>query len=202
MTERMMLRVDIRSYWHPGTGRGLGTQLDAITHRNAYGLPTLPGRTLKGLLRDAVARWEQFGGFSHLQPQPLSRAEQLFGPRGIDGAQTWPGLLRVGDARLTAADEAHLCADPTLREGLYHSHFATAVEHKTGAAKEKTLRGVELIAPLTLFAEITTVGAAAQVELIDQWPDLLRAALPLVRAVGAHRSRGLGRAVLTLEEAS
>lgn len=201
MTNRMILRVDIRSYWHPGTGRGLGTQLDAITHRNAHGLPTLPGRTLKGLLRDAVYRWEQFGGFSHLQPQSPAITEQLFGPRGIDGAQTWPGLLRVGDAKLTDTDEAYLQHTlPELRQNFYHSHFTTAVDHKTGTAMEKTLRGIELIVPLTLCAEIAII-ATAQVDLVDQWPDLLRPALHLVRAVGAHRSRGLGRAVLSLEEA-
>jgi hypothetical protein len=201
MTERMILHVDIRSYWHPGTGRGLGTQLDAITHRNARGLPTLPGRTLKGLLRDAVYRWEQFGGFADLELRSSSIAEQLFGPRGIEGVETWPGLLRVGDAVLAATDTAYLAADPKLCAGLYHSHFATAVEHETGTAAEKTLRGIELVVPLKLFAEITTIATAAHVDLADRWPDILRTALPLVWAVGAHRSRGLGRAVLTLEDA-
>ena len=44
-----MLVIDIQSYWHPGTGRGSGFHLDAVTHTGADGLPLttvppLPGR--------------------------------------------------------------------------------------------------------------------------------------------------------------
>ena len=50
------LKIDIQSYWHPSTGRGQGSDVDALAHRDKDGIPCLPGRTIKGLLRDAVNR--------------------------------------------------------------------------------------------------------------------------------------------------
>lgn len=190
------LKIEIRSYWHPGTGRGQGSHLDATTHRDARKLPCLPGRTVKGLVRDAVNRWEAFGGFPESEP---SIAGQLFGPYGQEGASTWPGLLRFSDAALPREEADYLAAHHGLIEGLYRSHFSTAIEHESGTAQEKSLRGIELVVPLTLYADIGLVEGARHRGLEANWPDRLKEALILVRAVGAHRSRGLGRAVLSLE---
>jgi CRISPR/Cas system CSM-associated protein Csm3 (group 7 of RAMP superfamily) len=181
------LKIEIQSYWHPGTGRGQGADVDAVTHRNAKGLPILPGRTLKGLLRDAVARWES-----------VALADQLFGPNE-DGKETWPGLLRISDAGLPAMEAEYLARHKELLQGLFRSLHSTAVEHDTGTAKNQSLRGMEVVVPLTLYADIDTVANAKYAEL-SQWADLLKPALSLIHAVGAHRSRGLGRAVITLEE--
>lgn len=204
------LVIQIHGYWHPGTGRGRGSQLDATTYRNATGLPTLPGRTVKGLTRDAVSRWEQLGGYG--TPTDPRICDQLFGPYGQRGeadeasnkpastGETWPGLLRFSDATLPEAESAALRQRPELVAGLYRSQISTRIEHASGTADEKTLRGIELIVPLTLHAPIEIVASARYQDLAATWPQRLDAALPLVRAVGAHRSRGLGRATLTLEE--
>ncbi|OGT90059.1 MAG: hypothetical protein A2286_03420 [Gammaproteobacteria bacterium RIFOXYA12_FULL_61_12] len=196
------LKFDIQGYWHPGTGRGQGSHLDATTYRNAQGLPSLPGRTVKGLVRDAVNRWESFGGYPLGDSGKPGITDQLFGPYGAEGTHTWPGLLRFSDAMLPKDDVAllSLAENQALRDGLYRSHFSTAIEHESGTADEKSLRGIELVIPLALYAEVDLATNAAYGELEKQWPDLLRQALPLVRAVGAHRSRGLGRAVVTLLE--
>jgi CRISPR/Cas system CMR subunit Cmr4 (Cas7 group RAMP superfamily) len=42
------LKIDLRGYWHPGSGRGGGVVMDAMAHRDSTGLPVLPGRHLKG----------------------------------------------------------------------------------------------------------------------------------------------------------
>jgi len=55
------------------------------------------------------------------------------------------------------------------------------------------------VVPLTLYATIETVATATHSGHGADWPELLEQALPLIRAVGAQRSRGLGRATLTLE---
>jgi hypothetical protein len=204
------LRIDMMGYWHPGTGRGQGSHLDAITHRGGDGLPRLPGRTVRGIVRDAVNRWETFGGYGAAGAVRI--CDQLFGPyaepeQGVADAastgQTWPGLLRFSDAQLPAVDRQAIAADglhAALIAGLYRSHFSTRIEHESGTADENTLRGIELVVPLTLYADIGLVATARYRQLESRWPSLLRAALPLVRAVGAHRSRGLGRATLTLED--
>ena len=54
MASSAKLIIDIQSYWHPGTGQGLGSHLDAVTHRGADKLPALPGKTVNGRLREVM----------------------------------------------------------------------------------------------------------------------------------------------------
>ena len=75
---------------------------------------------------------------------------------------------------------------------------STAIDHGTGVATNKSLRGIEVVIPLTLYATLNEVPSAKF--KIPNWHKLLEPALPLIQAVGAHRSRGLGRAVVSLEE--
>lgn len=190
-----MLVIDIQSYWHPGTGRGSGFHLDAVTHTGADGLPRLPGRTLKGLLRDAVYRAEQWGW----PTAPSGSTEALFGPLGRDGQPTRPGLLRVSDATLPDEVTAYLTADTgkPLVPGLYREHFSTAIDVATGVAASRSLRGMQVVVPLTLEAVVTEIPGVAAV---PDWRTRIAAVFPLVTAVGAQRTRGFGRAHLHWKE--
>ncbi|MFB1487667.1 MULTISPECIES: RAMP superfamily CRISPR-associated protein [unclassified Thiocapsa] len=189
------LSIEIQSYWHPGTGRGSGYHLDAITHTGADGLPRLPGRTLKGLLRDALYRAEVWGW----PETPRGTTDALFGPRG-DGIETLPGLLRFADATLPPVVARYLASSEGahLVPGLYREHFSTAIVPKKGVAKQHSLRGMRVVVPLTLQASISEVPGLAP---IAEWENRLAACFCLVNAVGAHRSRGFGRARLAWKEA-
>lgn len=189
------LRIDIRSYWHPGTGRGSGFHLDAVTHEGADGLPRLPGRTLKGLLRDAIHRAENWAW----KEVPEGSTDLLFGPLGRERADTDFGLLRVSDATLPTELAGYLASKEgrKLVPGLYREHFSTAIEPGNGIAKSRSLRGMRVVVPLALEAEIATVPGVPEV---PDWRERLTAALPLINAVGAHRSRGFGRVMLSWKE--
>lgn len=189
-----ILKIEIRSDWHPGTGRGSGFHLDAVTHEGADGLPRLPGRTLKGLLRDALWRAEEWGWAQ----VPKGSTAALFGAASnFDGGTTF-GLLRVADATLPPEVAFYLTtkAGRELVPGLYREHFSTAIEQDTGVAKGRSLRGMRVVVPLTLLAAVSEVPG---VESVKDWRNRLTVVLPLITAVGAHRSRGFGRAVLSWE---
>lgn len=189
------LKIEIRSDWHPGTGRGSGFHLDAVTHEGPDGLPRLPGRTLKGLLRDALYRAEAWGW-----PEvPSGSAKALFGARAEQDGETTAGLLRVADATLPPEVAAYLTTEEgrPLVSGLYRERFSTAIDAKTGVAAGRSLRGMRVVVPLTLVASIAEVPG---VDPVPEWRKRLAAVLPLIDAVGAHRTRGLGRAVLTWQE--
>lgn len=193
------LKIDIQSYWHPGTGSGRGSDVDAVTHRDKDGLPCLPGKSLKGILRDAVSRWEQF---TQATTSP-SLADKLFGA-GADEGDTWLGLVRVSDAVLADDLRYYLIKSAKHEDGknnlipsLYRSIHATAIEHETGTAVNKSLRGMEVVIPLTLYATLDEVPNAEHP--VSNWHKTIEQSLNLIQAVGAHRSRGLGRAVVTLE---
>lgn len=186
------LKIDIQSYWHPGTGSGRGADVDAIVYRDANGLPRLPGKSLKGILRNAFSRWKNLTQTDNAKPS----ADQLFGA-GADDGDTWFGLIRVSDAVLADDICYHLLKNQELVTGLYRTLHATAIKYETGTAVNKSLRGIEVVIPLTLYATLDEVPIA--LHKTPNWHELIRPSLSLIQAVGAHRSRGLGRAVVTLE---
>ncbi|MEA5446011.1 RAMP superfamily CRISPR-associated protein [Gammaproteobacteria bacterium AB-CW1] len=197
--EKMILNLDIRHYWHPGAGEGMGAYADAAAWRASDGLPAIPGRQLKGLLRDAVA---QAGDYGWCEPDMAAR---LFGRRTeedkADQPATGPatGCLRVSDARLPEAERAWLAGPEGqgLRPHLFRTLYSTAIDGKTGTARDHSLRGIEVVVPMQLQAVIQTLPEQGAVP--QDWQALIEQVLPLITAVGGWRSRGLGRVVLSLD---
>lgn len=181
-TAPRILTIELSTYWHIGTGGGEGAQLDAVMHRDKDGLPELPGKALKGLLRDAVRHWEQVGGY----PTAIEVATTLFGEEGNDGG----GLLRVDTARLDDADRLALKNDPSLRQMLFHQLASTEMDGATGTAESASLRTMEVAVPLTLRASIEPLREGPT-DL--DWAAQLQEALPCLRSLGKVRNRGLGR---------
>ncbi|WP_232023988.1 hypothetical protein [Sulfurivermis fontis] len=120
--------------------------------------------------------------------------------RGADGTETHPAILRFSDAVLPADIADYLAGRADLREQLFRPLFSTAIDHASGTARESSLRGMEAVIPLQLTATVQPLADCSQ--LGYDWREIIRRALPLIRGIGADRSRGLGRAVVTLEETS
>ena len=188
------LVIDIHSWWQPGTGRGSGAHLDALAHVDADGIPELPGRTLKGLLRDAMQQAERWGWID------AGRHELFFGkPADKDGNGSAPGVLRLASARLPDAERRWLATEEgeAARQQLFTELASTAIDEKTGSAKDASLRAIQVVLPLTLYARIEALPGQS---LPEDWIHSIEQCLPLIRAVGSGRSRGLGRATLRLED--
>lgn len=189
------LEVAFHDYWHIGSGRGGGPGVDARVRRTPGGLPYLPGRTLKGVLRDAARL-------------TTVDVKHLFGT-GLDGAkdgddavrsleqarfETEPGVLAVGSARLgrEQADAWERAAvadanDQAFRPAFFEELNRTAMND--GKAEPGSLRTIEVAVPMQLWARLEAPPEA--------WP-ALREILPLVTAIGGGKRRGLGRVELTL----
>lgn len=241
-----MLRIELHSFWHPGTGRGDGAAADAVVHRGADGLPELPGRTVKGLLRAACELSAQAGLDWSLRPSvvdgPDSRSgvEWLFGStlarangdkgvitgdnrvreleRGRYGSQA--GRLRIESARLGQNDAQRAAwgrvaiEHPSALQHLRRT-LATTQLDESGVAADHTLRSVEVLVPMTLFARLSfepwpakdpaTPEQAAQpaAASAQEWERLCglldQAARLFLRSVGSGRNRGLGRCTAALE---
>lgn len=176
---KVMVTIKLFSYWHAGTGLGRGGDIDAIVARDARGWPYLPGKTVKGLFREGVRLAEQCGRL------PAGTTDLLFGRRsdGQNPNGTSKGALLFSDAflaleassRKTLLDETHLTAD------LFDAVSSTALEE--GMAITKTLRTIEVTVPV----EGPEAGSASG------WIEVLKTAAPLIRQLGSHRHRGLGR---------
>lgn len=214
---RLCLTIEFLNYWHAGSGKGEGHHVDALCERDHNGLPILPGRQLKGLLRNAVHRAEQWGWLKDvaLPEGPLQNHEELlFGSRSHSESRdaTQPGLLQIGNACLPSAEQVWLAnAEHTeLRAELFSELFSTAI-NENGTAKRYSLRGLEVCIPLTLQANIELNITGLQADLRQQQEAyqqagtarlVLEASLPLLDNLGAYRSRGLGEAIVSLEASS
>lgn len=182
------LTIDLLSYWHAGSGHGAKGDVDALVLRDTAGFPYLPGRTLKGLLRDALC---EMGGEAD--------ALRLFGQPATQGRNhgSLPGLLAVDDARLPEVERTWIEQSPDpdgLKAQLFDSVASTAIS-ASGVARSKTLRLIEVTLPVTLTASLTPImeDALPATDLA-----LLTQACGLIRQLGAHRHRGLGRCRLSL----
>ena len=192
-----------------GRGDGVAGGVDAEVQHDAYGLPFLGGRTLKGLLRAEcaevlyalrltrleVAKWEQAAAF-------------LF---GAPGSRDEAGHLRVGDARLPAdlrlavARDFDSIPDSNRRDAEWGQRWRcnlealttlrrqTAMDHATGAPLKNTLRTMRVILRQTPF--VARLDFTAEPSDAARW--LLAAGARALHRAGTGRNRGRG--LLTTE---
>ena len=75
-----------------------------------------------------------------------------------------------------------------LQQYLYDSVANTAIDDKTGTAKEHSLRKMEVAIPLTLTGRILNIPESMEAAILD--------AMKFIKNLGASRNRGLGRCTI------
>lgn len=184
------IRIEILSYWHAGSGVGRGGDADSLVVRDDLGLPYLPGRTVKGLFREGVRLCEDF------KELPEGTTDSLFGLRADPGddAGSVPGKLFFRDARLDRETRGWLAGekDKNLKEALFDTISSTKLDEE-GQADDKTLRTIEATIPVALD---TTVSGPDE----DDWPEAIGRAARVIRSLGSHRHRGLGRCRVSIHD--
>ncbi len=201
------LTATFQTYWHIGTGRGAGQGVDALTEKDPNGLPQVSGKMLKGLFRDACYKLETwdtlkkettntlFGTRIDSEDTPLSRHE------------TTPGCLHFSALRLPEEDRQALLAEEdnqadlqteaeqqpskSLIPLLYTTLASTAIDEKTGTAKNKSLRMTQVAVPLTVTGEISLIKDPAPFTQ-EEVQNIIEQCSSLITHLGAHKTRGLG----------
>ena len=205
----LIIKVEFASFWHVGTGKGAGAGADACLARCELGLPYVPGRHLKGLLRHSLRFVEEQGLLADAGNIDMTFTDLLFGRASGDpstdakqeqaGAyRTVPGLLQFGSACLPLAWRDYARTEKGRNEcaALVGTVQSTALGDD-GVVKAMTLRSIEVAVPVTLFSRVSSSR-----ELSNDERRALDLAAMGVRAVGGNRTRGLGRADVTIEEVS
>lgn len=205
------IKFSLSSYWQVASGAGADSVADSVVLKDPNGLPVLPGRTVKGLLRDAMELASRSGRVSEKRVEYLfgSRlAGQGDGPRPEDGdhqevlleqgrfstekGELWFGSATLPSAWRTWAAKAEQEARKEVLGALFTYVASTAIDER-GVAREHSLRVTEVAVPMELEAEVR--GPADD----PSWVDELRASLPLLRVLGSRRNRGFGRVDVSLE---
>ncbi len=172
-------QIEFFSDWHCGSGLGAGADVDALVVKDANGLPYIPGKTIKGLVRQAL---EEIIFFKGLDLQ--KKVNDNFGY--FDGSN--PDSMKRGDIFFTNAElpeaEQNVIIKENLPPYLFRSVASTAID-KDGIAVENSLRKIEVVIPCKLEGKILNVDPDLKEPLVES--------LKFIKRLGIDRNRGLGR---------
>lgn len=187
----LQYKIDFFSSWHCGSGLSAGADADALVVRDRDGLPYVPGKTVKGLVREAV---EDFLAF---RKEDTRIVADLFGnaedrnnlPQGEKGKMK-QGILFFSNAELQS-EQKQIILDEQLKPFLFDSVAATRIA-EDGIAMPHSLRRIQVVLPCTLYGQILDVPEESKI--------LLQQAVKLIKRMGLARNRGLGRCSFTIME--
>ena len=191
------ISLQFHSWWRTTSGHASGDQLDDVIQRSSDGLPWLPGRTIKGLLRDAAFQLAEFGRHDYRDVQ------RLFGTKVTDVLATHlhvearylteDSTLRFDSLEMACpwvnwsrSIESDRDAE-AIKSALFDTRAMTAID-AVGVAQTGSLRKVEVAAPVALSGDVWAVGESQNAIAI------IGDAAKFVKSLGAGRNRGFGRA--------
>lgn len=180
--EKITYQIEFFGYWHAGSGLSGATYADSLANKDAKNLPFIPGKTLKGLLRDAAEQINQFDEsvVSH------RFIEKIFGVN--PGANKNPSIEKEGCAFFTNATLSENLSknieENNLSSELYQVISSTRI-NEDGQAEDSSLRQIEVSVPVSLYACIENFPG----EYVDE----LKSCFGWIKQLGQNRNRGLGR---------
>ncbi|MEA5402819.1 RAMP superfamily CRISPR-associated protein [Arcicella sp. DC2W] len=177
-------KITFLSDWHSGSGLSGGAEADATVIKDDRNLPYIAGKTIKGLLKEALEEIHEV----KLNAKDRTYINELLGYEIKDEKtqkviETKSGIAFFSNATLSKDERDDII--PTLSDFLYRNIASTQIK-ANGTAKESSLRVMEVCIPITLEGKITRIASKEQI-------DLLTKALKWVRHLGVNRNRGLGR---------
>ena len=183
--------IEFHTYWHCGSGLAAGADVDALVIKDKNEMPYIPGKTIKGLMREAVEE------IISLRPDRMNEEEYLkvFGYLDDGGSEKKEVEMKKSESFFTNANlvEYKEIVKDKLQRFLLTSISSTAID-SDGIAKDHSLRKMQVVVPCKLSGEIINVP--------DGMVSLLSDAAKFIKNMGVNRNRGLGRCTINVEEAT
>jgi CRISPR-associated protein Csx10 len=193
----MKLKVKLDSYTLCGSGEGAGL-IDSDVVFDAFGFPYLPGRRMKGLLRESAQEVLEMLGKEECLASLL---HSLFGNGGFE-----PGRIRIPNLRLPDYEKVTAYAGVLLKDtnmslvtranilvGFTDIREQTALD-EDGIADESSLRITRVLCPGRSFK-------AKIADLPEPEAALLFLAAHNLKRMGTSRNRGQGKITCKLKGA-
>ncbi len=141
-------KIEFFDFWHTGSGLSSGTNADLVVIKDDNGFPFIPGRTLKGILREQAELLHELDSEKYTG----EFIDKVFGARvktetdkngnEIDGYSTNESRAFFSDAYLSNYIKKNINSD-----GLYRTIASTRID-KNGVAKKHSLREIEVTVPM------------------------------------------------------
>ena len=169
-------KITFHTYWHCGSGLASGADADLLVIKDKDGLPYVPGKTIKGLIKEAVDLL--YPGYKDTNDYKF-----VFGISGDEKKKSTRSDSFFKDATLSDNERKFIILKKNARH-LYQTISSTAITDE-GIADDNTLRKIQVCIPCELEGEILDVPKGiAEVILIS---------MSYIKRLGAWRNRGLGR---------
>lgn len=187
----LQYKIEFFSSWHCGSGLSAGADVDALVVSDRDGLPFVPGKTVKGLVREA------FEDLLAFRKKDTRIVAELFGnaedrnylPLDADDKMR-QGTLFFSNAELLP-EQKQIILDEQLKPFLFDRISATRIT-EDGIAMPHSLRRIQVVLPCSLYGTILDVP--------EEYLPLLEQAMKLIKRIGMARNRGLGRCLFTIED--
>ena len=174
------LQIILKSDLCVSDGGVYNSVLDTDICYDEYGFPFIPGKRIRGCLRETALELREWG--VDIEPS------EMFGGEGDS-----PSFVKVGDAVLENYDDLILLVRD-VNNMIYHpqnilSHYSyvrtqTAVDYDTGVADDMSLR--------TMRVAKKGLAFEATVEYEENYEEKLKRCANALRHMGIARTRGLG----------
>ncbi len=182
------MTITLTSFWGVGSGRGQGKAVDSLVCKDQDNLPIIPGKSLKGLFRNAV---QELKHYNHYKDLTESSIAELFGSEG-DKSDCGTKYLRFNNAELNEKQKKWLkYHGKELINELYQTICSVKLNQEE-LAEQKQLRSIEVCVPLVLKSRIIVLN--------NEIAEIIKQAAPLIKELGLRRNRGYGRCSITLSE--
>ena len=180
--------ITFHTYWHCGSGLSASADVDALPIRDSKGLPYVPGKTIKGLVREAIEDLCTFN--NNISTEKEALIKEAFGYSNDD-----PNLAKRGKAFFSNAelpkDESTEIIRCNAQKYLFQTLSNTAIDRETGIADSHTLRKIDVTIPCQLSGIITGIPEKLKTDIEN--------ALLYIKRIGSGRNRGLGRCSISFE---
>ncbi len=181
MMADLYYKIDLFSDWHTGSGLASGSDVDLLVIKDKYHFPFIPGKTLKGLLKDAAKDLFDAGV---LEKKVI---KEIFGEEANDYKHSVMGNTYFSNGELTRNLKKQLQGKTGL---LYRKISSTAIE-KNGQAEKHSLRRIEVTVPIILFAKIENIPNGVHIKALIK-------CMKMIKRLGAWRNRGFGRCTFSI----
>lgn len=174
--------ICFHTYWHCGSGLAAGADVDALVIKDRDNLPYVPGKTIKGLIREAVDNLRVYKNYNvHDDLYFDVFGMNNDGKSDIKDVKHKKSISFFSNAVINRHDEI---AAKGLQRFMYSTVASTAID-SNGIAKNHSLRRMEVVIPCSLEGYITDVP--------EDMVALLADSFKYVKNMGVNRNRGLGR---------
>ncbi|RMH63951.1 MAG: CRISPR-associated protein [Calditrichaeota bacterium] len=183
----IVYKIEIFEDWHAGSGLSAGADVDLLVIKDADNFPFIPGKTLKGLLKNGAMDLADAGVLDYESIHGLFGEDAQASDNRREEHHSRQGKFYFSNAELTRNVKQKLRNKTHI---LYRKISSTAIEQE-GQAREKSLRRIEMAVPLVLFAKIDHVENKEQLEILEK-------CMKMVKRLGSWRNRGYGRCAFSI----